>query len=106
MNFLQGNDHVLISQRIINDQSKKLLASWTPRKKEGYMKEFLSDQESSQHLSQENIKKIGRKFIFLPLILGVFVAQWQGTKAIIPILIVGALVIIPLIFLSKFLKKK
>ena len=60
----------------------------------------------SQKLSPETIKKVGRRFAFIPLILGVLVAQWKGTKALVPILIVGVLLIPVAILVKQAVKKK
>jgi hypothetical protein len=48
-------------------------------------------KSESKKLNPETIKRMGRKFVFIPLILGVLIAQLKGTKALIPILIVGVL---------------
>lgn len=55
------------------------------------MKKPVAEQQSK--LTPEAIKKFGRRFAFIPLILGILVAQWKGTKVLIPTLIVGAILI-------------
>jgi hypothetical protein len=70
------------------------------------MKKPDAKPENLQKLNAETIKKVGRRFAFIPLILGVLIAQWKGTKAFIPILIVGVLLIPVAILAKQALKKK
>lgn len=66
----------------------------------------LPKKSESKKLSPETIRKVGRKFAFIALILGVLVAQWKGIKALIPTLIVGVLLVPVAIWIKQVSKKK
>lgn len=70
------------------------------------MKKLRTTQESRGEVISTNIKKTAYKFAFIPLLLGIFVAEWMGTNALIPIQVVGFLLIIAVIWVKGFENKK
>lgn len=69
-------------------------------------KPTISQDDKREESMSANMKKTAYKFAFIPLLLGVFIAEWVGTNALIPILVVGFFLIIAVIWVKKFEKKQ